>query len=313
MFLSAGFKHRRWEAFISVSASGPEFSPLLEKEGHLPRARMAADLRYTTADVDFLYTHFLEPDCDRPRENDLHIRLVNPSKDEVLSAFSQAGQWLETHRDDAGWDGGGIHFNYAGHGTEDQGTLVLNPGFLHVDEFIDSICGVASRVSSPRRLRVSVVLDSCHSGAWVTRILHACSHERSDLLIPFNLFAACMTDEYALEDASLGHGIFTYCLSVQEQALGSFGAIGILPDNSYGPALAIASGERGCSFLTAGLQNPVAYWNGAGQLEVSRSSFSIFHEDGQTLTEEQMLKQLLRNRDEVRNLVQAARSNSRRK
>lgn len=56
--MPVGFKHRRWEAFISVSASGPEFLPVLEAEGRFARTRMAADLRYTTADIDFLYTTF---------------------------------------------------------------------------------------------------------------------------------------------------------------------------------------------------------------------------------------------------------------
>jgi len=268
---------------------------------------MAADLRYTTADVDFLYTHFLEPEPDRPRVDNLHIRLVNPSKKEVLAAIAQAGQWLETHREHDDWDGGGLHFNYAGHGTEDQGTLVLNPGFLHVNEFLESICSVASRVSSPGRLRISAVLDSCHSGAWVIRLLHECFHGRADLLVPFNLFASCMPDEFASEDSLLGHGIFTYSLSVQQSALGAYGAIGVLPDNSHGPSLALAAGERGCSLLTAGSQNPVTYWNGAGHLEVSQSGFSIVLEDNQVLTEDQMLEQLLRKRDQVRSVMQAAR------
>jgi hypothetical protein len=176
-----------------------------------------------------------------------------------------------------------------------------------VNEFIESVCTVASRVSSPGRLRISAVLDSCHSGAWVTRLLHECFHGQVDLLVPFNLFASCMHDEFASEDSSLGHGIFTYCLSVQPSALGSYGAIGVLPDNSRGPSLALAVGERGCSFLTAGSQNPVAYWNGAGRLEVSQSGFSIVLEDDQVLTEDQMIEQLLRKREQVRSVMQAAR------
>ena len=62
-----GFKHRRWEVFVSVSASGPEFSKVFERSGYLLRTRMAADLDSTTADVDYLYDHFTEPEPDRPR------------------------------------------------------------------------------------------------------------------------------------------------------------------------------------------------------------------------------------------------------
>lgn len=305
--MSFDTKHRRWEAFISVSASGPEFSTIFQDAGRFTRTRMAADLEYTTADVDFLYTLFLEPESDRPRAKDLHIRLVNPTKNKVLAEIAKAGRWLAKHRNHADWDGGGLHFNYAGHGTENYGALVLKSGDLHVDEFIESICSIASSLASPERLRISVVLDSCHSGAWVTRMLHQCSHNKADLLVPFNLFASCMHDEYAFEDSSLGHGLFTYCLSVQQAGLGSYGARAILPDNSYGPALAIAAGVRGCSFLTAGSQNPVAYWNGAGFLEVSQSGFSVFSDDGKTLTENQMREQLVLFRDKTRALMQAAR------
>jgi hypothetical protein len=116
-----------------------------------------------------------------------------------------------------------------------------------------------------------------------------------------------MHDEFATEDSSLGHGIFTYCLSVRQSALGSSGAIGVLPDNSRGPSLALAAGVRGCSFLTAGSQNPVTYWNGAGHLEVSQSGFSIVLDDDQVLTDDQMLEQLLRKRDQVRSVMESAR------
>lgn len=300
-------KHRRWEAFISVSASGPESSIKFEAAGRFVRPRMAADLKYTTADVDFLYSHFHEHESDRPRIDDLHIRLVNPSKIEVLAAIDQAGKWLLTHRDHADWDGGGIHFNYAGHGNENYGALVLNTDLFHVDEFVESICSVATSMNSPNRLRISVVLDSCHSGAWVTRLLQRCFDDKNDLLVPFNLFASCMHDEYAIEDPSIGHGLFTYCFSVQAVVLGSFGARAILPDNSFGPALAIAAGGRGCSFLSAGSQNPVTYWNGTGSLEVSQSGFSVFDDNGKILTDNQMRNQLVLIRNKTRSLMKAAR------
>jgi hypothetical protein len=59
--------------------------------------------------------------------------------------------------------------------------------------------------------------------------------------------------------------------------------------------------------LTAGAQNPIAYWNGAGQLEVSQSGFSIFLDDDKVLTENQMIEQLLQKRDNIRAVIQAAR------
>ncbi len=75
-----GYKHRLWEVFISVSASGPEYSEVFEQQGRHMRPRMTADLRYTTSDVDYLFTYFTKPELDRKCKDDLHLRLVNPTR-----------------------------------------------------------------------------------------------------------------------------------------------------------------------------------------------------------------------------------------
>jgi len=302
-----GFKHRRWEVFVSVSASGPEFSKVFERSGYLLRTRMAADLDSTTADVDYLYDHFTEPEPDRPRTAEKHIRLVNPSRDEVFDGLSAGLQWLRTFRTDPEWDGGGLHFNFAGHGSEPDGALVLHEETLSVDDFLTHIDPLAREISPPGRLRLSAVLDSCHSGRWITRILDSCFHERIDHLVPFNLFAACMHDEFALEDSSLGHGLFTYCFSVQPDAIGAYGAQAILPHNRFGPSLSIAAGERGCSLMSAGAQNPLAYWNGAGHLEVTQESFSIEMPNGEFMNQAEMERALSERRDRIRAASAAAR------
>ena len=305
--VAIGYKHRQWEAFISVSASGPEYSSVFERNGCLIRSRMAADLEYTTADVDFLYDHFSAPEPDRPRQKALHVRLVNPTKERVLGAFSEIADWFQSFRTHPDWDGGGLHFSFAGHGAENGGAIVLDGGTLTADEFLEQAETVATRISKPGRLRLSVVLDSCHSGAWVTRILHSCFHERGELLVPFNLFASCMHDEVAFEDSSLGHGLFTYCFSIKPVALGSFGATALLPDNSTGPSLSLAAGVRGCSLLSAGAQNPVAYWNGAGQLEVSQVSFSVMSQTHGFMNENEMRDTLNQERAQVRDVLRMAR------
>lgn len=53
-----GYKSRKWQAVLTVSSSGPEFSPVLDHGGRFLKPRMAADLSYTTADVDFLESYF---------------------------------------------------------------------------------------------------------------------------------------------------------------------------------------------------------------------------------------------------------------
>lgn len=270
-----GFKRREWMAYLSVSASGPEFSPTFEQHGRLFRPRMAADLKYTTADVDFLESHFRESNYDSAKK-EIHKRLRNPTRTQFFQALVEIEAWLEGFRDHPDWDGGGFQLCFAGHGRQGDGALVLGDGVVTPNELVGVLTQIASDVSPPGRLRISTVLDSCHSGAFVTELLDSCFNKHSNLIVPFHVFASCMDDEFAWEESGLGHGVFTYCFSIREASLGALSAEAIQPDNTFGPSLAIAGGELGCSLLTAGAQNPIAYWNGTGHLEVCKQSVNLF-------------------------------------
>jgi hypothetical protein len=300
-----GFKRRRWMAYLSVSASGPEFSPILEQGGRFYRPRMAADLRYTTADVDFLEGHFSHDNYDAGAV-EVHHRLRNPTREQFLQKLDEVGDWLSQFRDDPDWDGGGFQLCFAGHGNEGDGALVLADGIITPNKFFNSLTSIASNVSPPGRLRLSVVLDSCHSGAFVTELLDACFNMHNDLLVPFHVFGSCMEDEFAWEESGLGHGVFTYCFSVREPSLGSLAATAIQPDNTIGPSLAIAAGELGCCLLTSGSQNPVAYWNGTGHLGVCRQDIDLF-ENGECMSLDEMRTRLKHERDKVVEVIRPMR------
>src|SRR5215216_6098633 len=77
--MPVGYKRRKWQAVLTVSASGPEFSPVLDEGGRFYKPRMAADLRYTTADVDFVEKRFQNGDYDSG-EHEFHLRLRNPTQ-----------------------------------------------------------------------------------------------------------------------------------------------------------------------------------------------------------------------------------------
>lgn len=94
-------------ANLFASASGPEFSPILEQEGHYSRTRMAADLRYTTADIDFLEPYYKEPHYDSG-DKEFNQRLVNPTRDEFFFALQRIEAWLEGFRNHPDWDGGAL-------------------------------------------------------------------------------------------------------------------------------------------------------------------------------------------------------------
>src|SRR2546426_1929628 len=302
--MPVGFKHRRWQAFLSISASGPEFAPIFEEAGRALRPRMAADLRYTTADTDFLERHFREPNYDSG-DLEFHRRLRNPTIGDVVTALQDVLEWFRSHRDHADWDGGGLQLVFAGHGSEPDGRLVLAEGELTPDYLIEEAMRMAADASHPGRLRLSLILDSCHSGAFVAKALAGTL--RTDVLVPFNVVASCARDEFAWEESSLGHGIFTYCLSVRPNSLGSVGATAIQANNRLGPSLSIAAGRFGVSLLTAGGQNPFYYLNGTGHIEVGESEFSVFDEDGKPFALAELEERLLHHRERYANALRSIR------
>ncbi len=166
---------------------------------------------------------------------------------------------------------------------------------------------MAKKVSRPGRLRVSAVLDSCHAGAFAIDLLESCFNQHHDFLIPWNVIGSCMHDEVAWEDPSLGHGVFTYCFSARAQRLGSMAATAVQPDNRRGPSLSIASGVLGCTLITAGAQNPVDYFNGAGHMGVVGSDLRIVDDDGICLTQAKLRNELETRRDSFARLASNAR------
>ena len=288
--MPVGYKHRKWMAYLLVSASGPEFSPIFEEGGRFFRCRMAADLRYTTADVDYLESHFKTPHYDSGDE-EYHQRLRNPTCKQFFQALQNIQAWLKKFRAHPDWDGGGFELCFAGHGRQGDGALVLNDGLIKPDDFMHALTKISSKVSLPGRLRISAVLDSCHSGAFILELLNGCFHKHNKFLVPFDVFASCMDDEYSYEESGLGHGLFTYCISIRQPSLGSVAGTAIQPDNSFGPSLAIASGTLGCSLLTAGVQNPISYQLGGGLLDVCGQHIDLF-EDGECISLETMCAKL---------------------
>src|SRR5438093_13585328 len=107
-------KLRKWRSFISVSASGPESSPIFEERGYFMRPRMAADLRYTTADVDYFADHWQTDGYESGLE-ERRRRLVNPTRATVLAEIRDTGVWRRTFTSRPDWDGGDLTFTFAGH------------------------------------------------------------------------------------------------------------------------------------------------------------------------------------------------------
>lgn len=256
-------KIRKYQTYVSISASGPEFNPKFEARGFFMRPRMAADLKYTTADVDFLEQHWRQPAPDSGVEE--YIRVRNPTVRNVQDAFAAARDWLATRKKvETDWDGGSINVTYAGHGRSGDGAFVLKDGAFGLADLIDALNSVASAVSAPdHNLRVSMLLDSCYSGALLIPFLIRVLGDENLHLFVRDAMAASMTDEVAWEESSIGHGVFTYAFSVRGDNLAALAAKAVQPDNSIGSSISIVGGPLGCSLLTAGEQNPLDYAGGA--------------------------------------------------
>ncbi|MEH7607892.1 hypothetical protein, partial [Priestia megaterium] len=178
----------------------------------------------------------------------------NPTMVEVRNAIFEIGAWFAQFTKEDDWVGGGITIAFAGHGEINTGSLVIRDGVITYKDLYDLL----SAISLSGRLRYNLILDSCYSGRFLIDFLYESLNDKSKL-IPDYLGAACMYDETAVEESSLGHGLYTYCFSVRREEIGGYAARAIQPDNSYGPSVNFVGGSYGVSLMTFGMQNPLIF------------------------------------------------------
>lgn len=208
-------KLRHYTAYISVSCSGPEESTVFRGPIGEIRRRSGADLRYTTADSDWLYEHFRTPNYDTGPE-DIHVRLVNPERQEFLRAVEDVSNQLNTFTCKDNWSGGSLTVVYAGHGKRRTGALVFKDAPLTGHELLKTVAKHAS--DDKHRRRLDLVLDSCFSGAFVSSVIAEAVNHRRNTVFPCSLFAAALHDEYAWEYPRYGHGIWTSAFQQQTKS-----------------------------------------------------------------------------------------------
>lgn len=99
---------------------------------------------------------------------------------------------------------------YSGHGLREnciQGLVPIDYRGHAQAVTLDSIVNCAAGCRTKNKV---IILDSCHAGGIGESPVRA--NQGSILSSGLTILAACRPDEYAIEDASLGHGIFTQLL-----------------------------------------------------------------------------------------------------
>lgn len=243
------------------------------------RPRKVAQLRFTTADVEYMVENMTVDRPDAPVLQERR-RLVNPSGGQVLRQISEGSSWLGKFCADRNWDGGGLWFGFAGHGRSGDGALVFDDGsVLTATDFLNSCSKLAGQLAGEGRLRLTVVLDSCYSGAFVLDLLDQVGRHHGDSLVPFHVFASTFPDEEAWELPDIGHGLATFSWSVKANSVGSVGAEAVGPDNAPIPTLSLAAAPFGVPLLTAGRQHTLGHFNGTGHLTVLQEDVPLFDND----------------------------------
>lgn len=267
-------KARRWQAHVSLAASGPASMPGLkstEPLGMYPK--VAAELRYTSADISFLSSHWRQPEYRVPQA--FYVEGYESDYASVMAKLEQAGDFLVDGSQDAAFDGGSLIFAYSGHGREGDGTLCLHDDtYFSADDFLDACLEIRRAAPGRGRLRVALLLDSCHSGSFLLRVLERVLHEHDEDLVPDYLMASSMPDEYSFEIPALSHGLSTFCFSVRPSTLGSMVATADGGTTTW----AIAAGAPGCSLVSGGRQNPVVY--DAYELRVGNHAVPVWLDEG---------------------------------
>ncbi|RXZ02147.1 hypothetical protein [Fictibacillus sp. S7] len=246
-------KIRYYQAYLSIAAEGPLYSKEIESHTRGIRQRAFSNLEFTKSDVDFFEEYWRENWYASGKEK-WHKRLDNPTMVDVRNAIFEIGAWFSQYTKEDDWVGGGITISFAGHGEYDTGSLVLKDGVITYKDLFELL----SAISLSGALRYHLLLDSCYSGRFLIDFLYESLNEESKL-IPDYLGAASMYDETAVEETSLGHGVYTYCFSVRQEEFAGYAARAIQPDNSYGPSVGFAGGPYGVSLMTFGMQNPLTF------------------------------------------------------
>jgi hypothetical protein len=253
-------------------------------------------------DINYWAEHWRDKPGYRGATHQFHHSDFDVPYARVAESFEKIQQYFVAEsKANANFDGGLLNFCFSGHGREGDGALCLaDDTFLTADDFIETCLEIRRAAPAVGRMRVAVMLDSCFSGAFILKVLEAILHEHSDDLVPEYLLASSMPDEESFELPSLGHGLSTFCWSLQPMNSNSLVATA---HGMPGLTWSIAAGPQGCSFVTGGMQNPIKYDD--YQLETANGAVPVYTDENldEPRSRDEWERDLRNHRDRLRDAL----------
>lgn len=190
---------RRYCGALVVGCSGVEMAEIKQTYFGEMRSRSGASLQYTEADANLVFKEWSREENILEGASEI---LIEPTVTEFASAIKKISHELsELPQSDTGID---IYF--AGHGLPGNGALVLRDGEVSAFDLISLIKQYMKSGDGIRGL--SMLLDSCYSGAFLFEAMVALQEDR-DLQL-YDCLCSSMHDEKSWELSFLEHGAFTF-------------------------------------------------------------------------------------------------------
>lgn len=151
----------------------------------------SSDLSGVAYDVDDVDA-FLANDSVWSGTETVNLENQNATKTNILSALSELNSEV-TSGDD-------VLFYYSGHGASDGDLVCCDTSELSVEELYESLTAIGNTVGESGH--VTVVLDSCYSGALVDYFSAHCTNSSE-----YTILTACSNSQYSYDIGT--NGLFT--------------------------------------------------------------------------------------------------------
>ncbi|WP_170405096.1 hypothetical protein [Ruegeria arenilitoris] len=262
---------RRYSGSLIVACAGPENPPPEQTVYGEMRCRSGAQLKFTSADAKLAFDNW---SIDELVPKDAHVLLLDPTLSDFEAAIENISRELSVFPQGET----GIDLYFAGHGLPKSGALVLRDQALSAADYVSLI---EENMASDKGIRgISMMLDSCHSGAFLFEAMVALQG-REETVRLYDGLCSSMHDEKSWELSFLEHGAFTFTHFHQGNSYVSPAEFQKAIDEQNHKVIVkciqglVASMADPATFLTQGKQHSIDCVKGGGLTTKTRGSTDI--------------------------------------